>query len=164
MNPKKLLFFTILLSAVTGIVVYAVYPLEPDESISIVEDNREQLPGFAVSIASVGNLKEYVTVEGVIVSHGLINVSGKHLPFILIDSNGTVYKVVLGRKTVNEIADELVGKGVMEEFRVSMMTGHKVTVRGYLVKDNIVVARDLIMHDMWSEMPMHRGGWHGRHR
>ena len=164
MKPKQLLFFTILISTIAGATVYVVYPLEPDESVSIVEAYRGQLPGFAASIASVGDLKEYVVVDGVVVSHGFINVSGRHVPFILVDSNGTIYKIILGKRIINGLIGKVAGESGMGEFRISLMTGHNVTVKGYLVRNNVVIARDLVMHDMWSGMPMHRGGWHGKHR
>ncbi|MCE4612324.1 MAG: hypothetical protein F7C07_00620 [Desulfurococcales archaeon] len=171
-KPRFYLISTILLSILSGTLVYALYPVSASSGYTIVkiEEGGEEVPGFMAGFKSVSSIKSVVTVEGIVYGHGFIYSGNEKIYYMdIIDETGRKHRVIIAPLAVEE-------EGILKiategrEVEMPLMMKHKIEVRGVELRNGLIVAEEIEMKGMQGcfqeespmrGMPMGGMGGHG---
>lgn len=171
-RPHFYLASALLFSALAGSIVYALYPISASSGYTIVkiEEEGREIPGFMAGLKSVDSIKELVSVEGVVYSHGFIYSGNERIHYMdIIDKTGEKHRVIIAPLAVEEEGIlKIVTEGRIVE--MPLMMEHVIEVRGVKLRNGLIIAEEIIMKSMagcfreeipMRGMPMGGMGAHG---
>ena len=146
MRPTRFFILILILSIIVASSTYILYPIDPEEGYGIVRAVAGySAPSFAVGVVGVGSIDGNISVRGIVTGHGVLNVNGYRIPYMIVESDGRSYRVIMGYRFLKHLGVNVSEIRVGRAIKLPMhMSGAVILVRGVLIKDtNIIIARGI---------------------